>query len=328
MGLQQRREFLAMSGLLALGPALATAAPEHPRLVPPPMPKALPTAWSDAPRIGLWPQDPPGAAGFRPQELPPDWSPVFLRNVAKPDLRIFRPARPNGQALLIVPGGSYWFVSCANEGVDVAQRMTAHGVTVFVLTYRLPGEGWSNREDVPLQDAQRAMRIIRSRAAEFKIDPNKVGVLGFSAGGHLAASLATQHSEQTYAPIDSTDKLDARPCAAGLIYPVVTMEKPFTHEKSRQLLLGDNPTDERVAHRSAERHVNTATPPAFIVHAFDDPAVPVENSLRFMNAMRTAQRPVEAHLLQEGGHAFGVGYPHSPSEHWIELFSSWLERVV
>jgi dipeptidyl aminopeptidase/acylaminoacyl peptidase len=106
------------------------------------------------------------------------------------------------------------------------------------------------------------------------------------------------------------------------------MEKPLTHEMSRKLLLGESPTEEEVAHRSAERHVNSATPPAFIVHAFDDPAVPVENSLRFMNAMRSAQRPVEAHFLQEGGHAFGVGYPNSPSEHWIELFSSWLQRAI
>jgi acetyl esterase/lipase len=242
-------------------------------------------------------------------------------------LRVFRPGRPNGRALLVVPGGSYWFVSVANEGLDVAERMITSGVTVFVLTYRLPGEGWKNRSDVPLQDAQRAMRVIRSRATQLGIDATKVSVLGFSAGGHLAATLATQHAEHTYEPIDAADRLDPRPCAAALIYPVVTMEKPLTHEMSRKLLLGESPSDAEVARRSAERHVNSATPPAFLVHAFDDPGVPVENSLRFMSAMRAAHRPVEAHLLQEGGHAFGVGYPKSPSEHWIELFSSWLARA-
>jgi acetyl esterase/lipase len=214
-----------------------------------------------------------------------------------------------------------------NEGAEVAERLISNGITVCVLTYRLPGEGWQHRADVPLQDAQRAMRVIRSRATDLRIDPNKVSVLGFSAGGHLAATLATQHSEHTYDPVDAADELDPRPRAAGLIYPVITMEKPLTHEKSRQLLLGETPTDEEVAHRSAERHVSASTPPVFIVHAFDDEAVPVENSLRFMTAMRSAQRPVEAHLLQQGGHAFGVGYPHAPSGHWIGIFSDWLGRV-
>ena len=327
MNVQDRRAFLALSGALALARASAAIPAEAP-LSPPPPPKALPKVWLSAPRIPLWPGDPPGAAGFAPQPLPPDWSPVFLRNIAKPELRVFHPARPNGQALLVIPGGAYQFVSVANEGVDVAQRMNAYGVTVCVLTYRLPGEGWKNRSDVPLQDAQRAMRVIRSRASELGIDAKKVSVLGFSAGGHLAATLATQYSERAYESIDSADELDPRPCAAGLIYPVVTMAKPLTHEMSRKLLLGESPSEEAVERRSAERHVDSATPPAFLVHAFDDKAVPVENSLQFMNAMRAAQRPVEAHFLQEGGHAFGIGYPQSPCGYWTELFTSWLERVT
>jgi acetyl esterase/lipase len=322
----QRREFLALGGALLLSQTFAAAAAAPP-LTPPPRANALPKSWLEAQRITLWPADPPGAGGFAPQPLPPDGSPVFVRNVAQPDLRVFRPTRPNGHALLLVPGGAYWFVSVANEGVDIAERMLAYGVTVCVLTYRLPGEGWKDRADVPLQDAQRAMRVIRSRAAVLGIDARKIGVLGFSAGGHLAATLATDHSARVYEPVDTADELDARPCAAGLIYPVVTMEKPLTHEMSRNLLLGESPSDAEVARRSAERHVDSRTPPAFLVHAFDDPAVPVENSLRFMSAMRAAQRPVEAHLLQEGGHAFGVGYPDSPSAHWIELFWSWLRRV-
>lgn len=326
MNVRQRRQFLALGGALVLSRTRVAAA-DSTRLSPPAPPKALPKSWLDAPRIALWPGDPPGAVGFAPQPLPSDWSPVFLRNVARPDLRVFRPTRPNGTALLLVPGGAYQFVSVANEGVDVARRLLEYGVTVCVLTYRLPAEGWKARSDVPLQDAQRAMRVIRSRASVLGIDAKKVGVLGFSAGGHLAATLATDHSARVYDPVDAADELDARPCAAGLIYPVVTMEKPLTHEMSRQLLLGDSPSEAEVARRSAERHVDSTTPPTFIVHAFDDPAVPVENSLRFMNAMRSAQRPVETHLLQEGGHAFGVGYPDSPSEHWIALFSSWLKRA-
>ena len=316
---QQRREFMALGGALALSRAFAASADAK---------SALPEAWSNAQRIALWPGEPPGAGGFAPQPLPPDWSPVSLRNIAKPELRVFRPANPNGQALLVVPGGAYQYVSSVNEGVNPAQRLNAYGVTVCVLTYRLPGEGWKNRSDVPLQDAQRAMRVIRSRAPQLGIEANRVSVLGFSAGGNLAANLTTQHSQHTYERVDATDELDPRPFAAGLVYPVVTMERPLTHEMSRKLLLGESPSDAEVARRSAEQHVNSATPPTFLVHAFDDHTVPVEHSLRFMEAMRAAQRPVEAHLLQEGGHGFGIGRPNTPSEHWIELFWSWLQRVT
>ncbi|MEP7243509.1 MAG: alpha/beta hydrolase [Gammaproteobacteria bacterium] len=320
-----RREFLALGGTLLAAQVYAQQQPTA-KLAPPPPPKVLPENWKKAPSISLWPGKPPGS-GFSPQTLPADWSPVFLRNVAQPDMRVFRPERSNGQALLVVPGGAYWFVSAANEGAELAPRMTARGITVFVLTYRLPGEGWQNRSDVPLQDAQRAMRVIRSQAARYGIDANKISVLGFSAGGHLAATLATQHAEATYEAVDAADRLSARPCAAGLVYPVITMEKPWTHEQSRNLLLGETPSDAEVARRSAERHVDASTPPIFTVHAMDDAAVPVENSLRMMNSMREAKRPVEAHLIQEGGHAFGVGYPNTSSAHWIDLFSTWLARA-
>jgi acetyl esterase/lipase len=241
---------------------------------------------------------------------------------------VFRPARANGHAVLVIPGGAYWFVSVANEGVELAERLTPLGITVFVLTYRLPGEGWKHRSDVPLQDAQRAMRVIRSSASRFGIDANKVSVLGFSAGGHLAATLATAYTEPAYARVDSVDELSARPLALALIYPVVTMDAQWTHEMSRKLLLGDEPTGAEIQRRSAERHVSASTPSTFVVHAYDDQAVPVENSLRFVAAMREAKRPVEAHFLQEGGHAFGVGIPGTPSEEWTPTFAKWLARTA
>jgi len=323
-----RRLFLALGGALALSRATAQQSQGNAKLSPPPPSTALPETWTKAPTIALWPGSPPGADSFVPQPVPADAPPVFLRNVSKPDLHVFRPANPNGHALLVVPGGAYWFVSVANEGADIAQRMTAVGVTVFVLTYRLPGEGWKNRSNVPLQDAQRAMRIIRANASRYGIDANKVSVLGFSAGGHLAATLATQHAEHTYGKVDAADELDPRPFSAGLVYPVVTMEKAWTHEMSRKLLLGESPSEAEVARRSAERHVDANTPPTFIVHAFDDDAVPVENSLRLMNALRAEKRPVEAHFLQQGGHAFGVGFPNTTSAQWISLYSTWLQRVA
>jgi acetyl esterase/lipase len=324
MTTMNRRDLMTLSGALLLASSASQA--QTPTPTPPPLPQRLPEAWTNAETIPLWPAEPPGG-GFAAQALPPNWSPVFLRNVAKPDLHVFRPARPSGQALLVVPGGAYWFVSVANEGVAVAERMTALGVTVFVLTYRLPGEGWKARSDVPLQDAQRAMRVIRARAKQFAIDPASLSVLGFSAGGHLAATLAVQHAERTYAPIDDVDRASARPFAAGLIYPVVTMMSPWTHDRSRQLLLGEPTMDVDIRRRSAELHVDADTPPTFLVHAFDDDAVPVENSLRMMKALRAAGRPVEAHLLQEGAHAFGTGYPNTPSERWVDLFNVWLNRL-
>jgi acetyl esterase/lipase len=322
-----RRVFMTGGGALVLAQA---SAQEHrgPSELPHPAPAhALPQSWTTASTIALWPGEPPGRAGFAPKPLPADAPAVFLRNVARPDLHVFLPTHPNGHGVLVVPGGSYTFVSVANEGVDPASRMTARGFTVFVLTYRLPGEGWERRSDVPLQDAQRAIRVIRSQASRFKIDTERVSVLGFSAGGHLAATLATRHMEQTYAGVDGADRLSARPFAAGLAYPVITMMSPWTHEMSRKALLGDTPTDADIKRRSAELHVDGATPPTFIVHAMDDKAVPVENSLRLMNAMREAQRPVEAHLFQEGGHAFGVGYPNTSSGLWTDLFGAWLERL-
>jgi acetyl esterase/lipase len=235
--------------------------------------------------------------------------------------------QPNGHALLVVPGGAYRFVSIANEGVEVAARLNRRGITVFVLTYRLPGEGWEQHADALLQDAQRAVRWIRVRAAHYGIDANKVSVLGFSAGGHVAVTLATQHAEESYTAVDDADHLSPRPFAAGLIYPVVTMASPWTHEMSRMALLGDAPSEAEIRRRSAELHVGTETPPVFCVHAMDDPAVSVENTINFVSAMRAAKRPVEAHLLQEGGHAFAVGYLKTPSALWPELFIAWLHRL-
>lgn len=326
MGDFDRRAFLALGSALLLTDACAEERVPA-KLTPPTPAMALPKSWLSAPSIPLWPAEPPGAAGFKAQTGSVT-APIFVRNVSRPDLRVFRPRHPNGHALLVMPGGAYTFVSLVNEGADVAARMNPKGLTIFVLTYRLPGEGWENRADVPLQDAQRAIRLIRLGAARFQIDPEKVSALGFSAGGHLAATLATQHAEESYVAIDDADHLSARPFAAGLIYPVVTMEAGWTHAMSRAALLGEAPSKAEVVRRSAEQHVDAATPPIFAVHAMDDPAVPVENTLNFVTAMRAAKRPIEAHLLQEGGHAFGIGYPNTTSALWPDLFVAWLNRLT
>jgi acetyl esterase/lipase len=319
-----RRQLLAMGGALTLG-GLRVASGTEP---PPPPAIQVPDNWRRAARIPLWPGSPPGARTFRQPAAPANWPEAYRRSVAMPELHVFQSARSNGRSILVMPGGAYWFVSVMNEGAELAPLLNARGYTVFVLTYRLPGEGWEARSDVPLQDAQRAMRIIRARASQFRLDPAKVAALGFSAGGHLAATLATRHNERVYAAVDAVDALDARPWAAGLIYPVITLQDPWTHELSRTLLLGELPSRAQIDRRSAELHVDASTSPVFLCHAMDDTAVPVENSLRMMNAMREAKRPVEAHLLQEGGHAFGIGRPDTPTAQWISMLGAWLDRVA
>ncbi|HET7132833.1 MAG TPA: alpha/beta hydrolase, partial [Gammaproteobacteria bacterium] len=295
-------------------------------LAPPPTPPQTSRTWNAAPTWPLWPSTPPGGA-FVAVPLPVGWPAPFVANVATPELRIFKPQRPNGQAVLAIPGGAYLFVSVQNEGADFAAKLNELGYTVFVLVYRLPGEGWQQGQDVPLQDAQRAVRVIRANAARWAVDPRTLAVVGFSAGGHVAATLATGFAEPVYAPVDAADTASARPFATALIYPVVTMASPGTHAVSREMLLGPNPSPALIARRSAQLHVGSDTPPLFLVHALDDPAVPVTNSLDLLAAMRAANRPVEAHLLQEGGHAFASGYAGSPTATWIGTFDAWLRRL-
>jgi acetyl esterase/lipase len=305
----------------------ASAAERLGSLAKPSLPDRLPDAWHTAEVINLWPGSPPGAEGYRPRERPNDMPEVLLSNVSEPSLRIFRPQVSNGRGILVIPGGAYLFVSVSNEGLDVVNALCPRGYTIFVLSYRLPGEGWMNRSDVPLQDAQRALRVICHRADEFKIDGNALDVIGFSAGGHLAASLAVGHDETVYQSQDGVDALSAKPRSAALIYPVVTMDSRWTHGPSRESLLGPSPTEKEIERRSPNLHVNETTPPVFLVHAVDDIAVPVENSVLMFEAMRRAGRPMESHFLEEGGHAFGVGVAGTGSGLWPDLYLAWADRL-
>ncbi|PSO11531.1 MULTISPECIES: alpha/beta hydrolase [unclassified Sphingobium] len=283
--------------------------------------------------IDLWPASPPGASGNKiarkveDQSRDPAKPDRWISGIDRPFLVVRRPKHPNGTAMLVVPGGSYWFLSYDNEGVSQVDWLNAQGVTAFILMYRLPGEGWRQRENVPLQDAQRAMRLIRSRAQQFGIMPERVGVLGFSAGGHLAGSLATCHAEPVYAPVDAADGLSARPDVAGLIYPVISVDAPFTHEGSRAALLGQNPTEASRKARSVELRVTDDTSPVFLMHAADDGAVPVANSIALFQAMQAKARPVALHVFEHGGHGFGVRLPASePASIWPTLFAAFAAR--
>lgn len=279
--------------------------------------------------IPLWPGTPPGGAGVHPvpetiensrDPAHPDRS---LKGIARPELVVKRAPKPNGAAIMAIPGGGYQTLSWDNEGIEQAAWLNRLGITTFILRYRLPDEGWADRADVPLQDGQRAMRLIRANARRFGIDPQRVGILGFSAGGHLGGMLATRFDHRVYQPVDDADSLSARPDLAGLLYPVITM-RLGTHGGTREALLGPNSSlAERDAY-SVDNHVTSGTPPVFLCFAGDDPSVPAAHSLRMYQAMLEADRPVELHAFEKGGHGFGVRLPPSvPTAHWPELFATF-----
>ena len=288
--------------------------------------------WPPKESFPLWPGQPPGAPKER---IKPNWTmnneppnrELWIRGVQMPEVHVFRAAKPDGSAILALPGGGYEFLSVQNEGIDAAERFNADRTTVFVLTYRLPVEGWADRSLVPLQDAQRAMRLIRSRAGEFRIDPARIGVLGFSAGGHLAADLAVSRDTRTYAQFDSVDELSSRPAFVGLVYPVISLDPQTTLGNSTPNLLGAKPADKLLSARSPSLHVTAEIPPSFVAAAFDDGLVLIPNSLQWIDACRRANASVEAHLFAEGGHGFGFHLPASnPASRWPDLFALWMRR--
>lgn len=277
--------------------------------------------------LDLWPNGAPGGESVTvTEEMVDRPNPWNLRDravtgIRRPTLSVFRPAQPDGSALLIIPGGGYIRVALDKEGFESGRWFASRGVTVFALLYRLPADGWAAGANTPLQDGQRAMRLIRARAAEFGIDPNRVAAQGFSAGGHLAAGLATRWDETIAPAIDDADRLSARPDLVGLIYPVITMDPAHAHTGSRDQLIGDAPTPEREAAYSPDRNIRTETPPTFLLHAADDPAVPVANSLLMYQAVRAAGIGAEMHIFEEGGHGFGLrGVQDKPALAWPALF--------
>ena len=281
--------------------------------------------------VSLWPDLPPGGQDVQLtlhiQELSPNplsYHHRLFTNVGVPTLTVFHPEHPDGSAVLVVPGGAYTVVAFDNEGLDVARRLSASGVTCFVLQYRLPAEGWTDAADVPLQDAQRAMRIIRAGASNYRIDPKRVGVLGFSAGGHIAASLATRSGAKVYKRVDDADSEDAAPAFAGLMYPVITMLEG-THADSRRKLLGSDPSPQILAAYSCERLVTAQMPPSFLCLTADDDVVPfVPNGMAMFGALHGAGVPAEIHVFQEGGHGFGIrGAEGKSPAPWPDLFLHW-----
>lgn len=295
---------------------------------------ALPAqAAGDDDVLPLWPGSPPGAPtplprpSYEQRSKDPAFNDRWMRGVDHPSLTVRRAAQPNGTAVMLVPGGGYGFLAIDNEGEEQARWLNAIGITAFILRYRIPTEGWANRSIVPLADAQRGLRLIRASAARYGVDPAKVLAIGFSAGGHLAGSLATRHAERVYAPVDAADQLSARPDLAGLIYPVVSMAAPFTHLGSRDNLFGTGADPKALAAASVENRVTANTPPIFLTHASDDGLVPIANSLALYQAMLAAKRPAELHAFDQGGHGFGVRLAKTvPASAWPTLFAAYARR--
>ncbi len=246
-----------------------------------------------------------------------------IGQISSPKIEVFKPsANSNGIGVLVLPGGGYQYVAITKEGYKIAERLNKLGYTVFVLSYRMPSDLIMKNKSVgPLMDAQEAMRRIRSQALDYGVDPDNIGVLGFSAGGHLAATLHTQYNRDIYT---STYQVSAKPDFAILIYPVISMDSTITHQGSREKLLGLNPTNEQVDAFSNELHINSETSPAFLVHATDDGSVSVENSLRYYNSLLKNKVPAAMHIYQSGGHGFGLGR-NPENSRWIEDLDRWLQ---
>ncbi|PJJ07805.1 acetyl esterase/lipase [Flavobacterium sp. 1] len=250
---------------------------------------------------------------------------IKLRNISKPTIEVYPASADNnsGTAVVVCPGGGYYGVSFLSEGVEIAKWLNQLGITAVVLHYRLPNDAiMENKSIAPLQDGQEAIRIIRRNAKKWGIDPHKIGIMGFSAGGHLASTVSTHFNEKVYNPIDSTS---ARPDFSLLIYPVISMDSAITHAGSRENLLGKHPLPEMVKHFSNELQVNGETPPAFLVHSIDDGAVPVQNSIGYAIAMQKYHVPCELHVYQTGGHGYGLGRSKNTESSWPEACRKWLE---
>ena len=257
--------------------------------------------------IILWPGGAPGALGTEPVDIP----------TLTPYLPVKEQA--TGAAIIVCPGGGYEHLS-DREGGPVAERLNAMGITAFVLKYRL---GPRYHHPAPLEDAARAIRLVRARAAEWKIDPQRIGILGFSAGGHLASTIGTHFDAGKPDSSDPIARVNSRPDVMILIYPVITM-KDMTHAGSKKNLLGSDPSADLLTLLSNEEHVTKETPPTFLVHTMTDTSVPVENSLAFVAALRKAGVPFELHLYERGPHGFALGGNDPILTTWPDRLADWL----
>jgi acetyl esterase/lipase len=255
---------------------------------------------------------------------------VRVRLVQQPDIAVFLPSKKNatGEAVVICPGGGYGILAYDWEGSDIARWLNSQGIAAFVLKYRLPGSK-SNivPHKSPLMDAQRALRMVRFHAEQWNIDPGKIGIMGFSAGGHLASTLSTHYDGGDPSSTDPMEQVSCRPDFSILVYPVISFSDPFTHSGSRRNLLGENPDPELVKYFSNELQVTEDTPPAILIHSEDDKSVPVENSLLYFKALRTNEITSELHIYPYGGHGFSLAIGQGHLETWPDRVIQWIRYI-
>ena len=269
--------------------------------------------------IPLWPEGVPGAKNIGEEKHEEGGR---ISNVSSPTLTFYRPAvdRPNGTSVVICPGGGYGMVSNEREGVQFANWLSTLGVTSFVLKYRMAEFG----HPAPLQDVLRAVRLVRSRAAEFHVNSSRIGVMGSSAGGHLAATSGTLFDHVSGKTGAELDQVSARPDFLILMYPVITMYDPVAHAGSRKNLIGANPSTELMDLMSAEKQVTANTPPTLIIHTQEDKSVPVENALLFYQALTRAHVPAEMYVFEHGSHGMGMKAEFGTASNWPKRAEEWL----
>lgn len=247
-----------------------------------------------------------------------------VSNITEPTITVFKPQQKNanGTAVIIFPGGGYWINAIGHEGYDVAHKLNEWGITAFVVKYRIPNSNTMvYQETGALQDAQQAIYVVRTRAQEWGVQPDRIGVMGFSAGGHLASTAGT-HFRKPVLP--EWENANIRPDFMILIYPVISFKESVTHGGSREQIIGKNPAAEKIIEYSNELQVANETPPTFLVHASDDDAVKPANSILFYEALIAKNVPAELHIYQKGGHGFGMNNP-TTADQWTERLKNWLK---
>jgi len=312
-------QLLCTSVVLLVAAALGCAsAPATPASSPAPVTTSASAAAAARPMVAraqpvipLWANGAPGALGATPAD--------------QPEMTPYLPpaGTANGTAVVIFPGGGYAHLAMDHEGSAIANWLAGLGVTTFVVKYRL---GPAYHHPTMIGDAQRAIRIARARAAEWNVDPRRLGIIGFSAGGHLASTAGTHFDAGNSASTDPIERASSRPDFELLIYPVITMRDSVTHGGSRLNLLGKQPTPELVQLLSNELQVTRETPPTFLVHSTDDRTVPVQNSLLFYEALKRNGVPVEMHVFEHGGHGYGMAPKDPALAIWTALCENWMRR--
>lgn len=280
--------------------------------------------------IPLWEGTPPLQKEMDLKETSVREGILRIANVQNPTIEVYLPTRQiaTGKAVLIFPGGGYGILAYDWEGTDFAKWLNAQGIAGIVVKYRLPkSESLTDPKEVPLLDAQRAMRLARHHAAEWSIDPAQIGVMGFSAGGHLASTVSTQYKHEVDRPKDAIDALSARPDFSILVYPVISFRDASAHSGSRNALIGENASQELIDRFSGELNVNAETPPTFLVHAQDDAGVPIENSFLYYKALHQNKVKASLHIYPTGSHGFGFGLGKGSLDGWRDVLLGWMNDL-